>query len=186
MIVYTTADTRSDLEGILSLQKANLAEGLTTDEIKNQGFVTINHSYEQLQKLNEYEKHIIVKDGDKVIGYTLAMTQKSKFDIPVIIPMFNIFSKITYAGKQIADYNYIVVGQVCIDKGYRGQGIFDKCYAAYKKHFQGKYDFAITEIASTNIRSLSAHYRTGFKAIETYEGPDFTKWVIVLWDWNDK
>ena len=156
MIVYTTADTQRDLEGILSLQKANLTEGLTTDEIKNQGFVTINHTYEQLEKLNEYEKHIIAKDGDKVIGYTLAMTKKSKFDIPVIIPMFNIFSKITYAGKQIADHNYIVVGQVCIDKGYRGQGVFDKCYAAYKKHYQDKYDFAITEIASTNIRSLNA------------------------------
>jgi ribosomal protein S18 acetylase RimI-like enzyme len=185
MIIYKTADTQNELEGILSLQKINLTERLTTDEVQSQGFVTVNHTYEQLKKLNDYEKHIIAKDGDKVIGYTLAMTQNSKSDIPILIPMFNLFNEVVYAGKKITDYTYIVVGQVCVAKEYRGQGIVDNCYAAYKKHYRTKYDFAITEIASTNVRSLNAHYRIGFKEIETYEDPDSTKWVIVLWDWKN-
>jgi ribosomal protein S18 acetylase RimI-like enzyme len=184
MIIYKTADKQSELEGILSLQKINLTESLSTEEVQSQGFVTVNHTYEQLKKLNDYEKHIIAKDGDKVIGYTLAMTQNSKSDIPILIPMFNIFNEVMYAGKKINAYTYIVVGQVCIDKAYRGQGIVDNCYTAYKKHYRNKYDFAITEIADTNVRSLNAHYRIGFKEIETYKGPDSTKWVIVLWDWK--
>ena len=83
MIVYTTANSKNDLEGILKLQKANLALSLTKEEIQNQGFVTVDHSYDQLEKLNDQEKHVIAKDIEKVIGYLLAMTKRSRFDIPV-------------------------------------------------------------------------------------------------------
>ena len=185
MINYTTANTRSDLEGILLLQNVNLALSLTREEIQSQGFVTVNHTYDQLKKLNDYEKHIIAKDKENVIGYVLAMTHHSKTDIPILIPMFTVFSTIMYAGKKITDYDFLVVGQVCVDKNYRRHGIFDNCYNEYEKHYKDKYDFAITEIASTNIRSLNAHRRIGFKEIHTYEGPDKTEWVIVLWDWKN-
>lgn len=184
MINYTKATTSKDLEGILALQKANHAIRLTQEEIQSQGFVTVVHSYEQLEKLNDIENHIIARDNDKIAGYVLAMTQQSKSAIPVLVPMFKLFENIFYKNKKIADYNYIVVGQVCIDKEYRGKGIFDKCYSAYKKHFDNKYDFAITEIASTNLRSLNAHKRTGFKEIYSYPNADNTEWIVVLWDWK--
>jgi hypothetical protein len=48
MIVYTTANSKNDLEGILKLQKANLALSLTKEEIQNEGFVTVDHYYDQL------------------------------------------------------------------------------------------------------------------------------------------
>jgi ribosomal protein S18 acetylase RimI-like enzyme len=184
MAIYTTAESKRDLEGILSLQRENLAQGLTPDEIKSQGFVTVCHSYDQLKKMNDHEKHVIAKDNDKVVAYVLAMTQHSKFDIPILHPMFEAFGTISYGGKKITDYNYLVVGQVCIDKAYRGQGLFDNCYAAYKKYFSQKYDFAITEIASTNLRSLNAHRRIGFQEVDSYIDPDNTKWIVVVWDWK--
>ena len=62
MIIYTTSATEKELLGILALQKANLAAGLTIDEIQSQGFVTVMHSYEQLKKFNDFEKHIIAKE----------------------------------------------------------------------------------------------------------------------------
>jgi len=89
MILYTTANSKNDLEGILNLQKRNLAPGLTKDEIQTQGFVTVDHSFEQLEMLNNYEKHMIAKDNEKLIGYLLAMTKRSRFDIPVLVPMFD-------------------------------------------------------------------------------------------------
>jgi hypothetical protein len=76
-----------------------------------------------------------------------------------------------------------VVGQVCIDKQYRGQGILPNCYAVYKEYYNKKYDFAITEIASTNLRSLNAHRKIGFNEIHSYSGPDKTEWIVVVWDW---
>jgi GNAT superfamily N-acetyltransferase len=184
MIVFTTAHGRSDLEGILALQKSNLARNLSAEEIQHQGFVTVDHSYDQLKKLNDNERHVIAKEGDRVVGYVLAMTSQSKFDIPIIIPMFEAFDGIVYRGRKVTQYNYIVVGQVCIDKEYRGRGIFDECYSAYKTHYSGKYDFAITEIARTNQRSLNAHKRIGFKEVHSYFSQDNSEWIIVLWDWK--
>ena len=184
MITYTTANSINDLEGILDLQKRNLAGSLTKDEIQSQGFVTVDHSYDQLEKLNDQEKHVIAKDDKKVIGYLLAMTKRSRFDIPVLIPMFELFNTVSYNGKKISEYNYLVVGQVCVDRAWRGKSILDQCYAAYREHYSIKYDFAITEIAATNLRSLKAHRRIGFKEINTYRSPDKTEWVVVLWDWK--
>jgi len=184
MILYTTANSKNDLEGILNLQKRNLARGLTKDEIQTQGFVTVDHSFEQLEMLNNYEKHVIAKDNEKLIGYLLAMTKRSRFDIPVLVPMFELFDKLSYDGKPVSEYNYLVVGQVCIDKAYRGQGILDHCYATYRQHYGTRYDFAITEIATTNSRSLKAHKRIGFKEINIYVSPDQTEWSVVLWDWK--
>lgn len=185
MIIFDTANSLADLKGILELQKQNLKINLTDNAISKQGFVTVHHTLEQLQQLNAIEKHVIAKDGDKIIGYVLAMTPKSQSNIPILIPMFKIFGETYFNGKAITTYNYLVVGQVCIDQMYRGQGIFDRCYNAYKECFKAKYDFAITEIAATNLRSLSAHKRVGFNEIATYTAPDQVEWKIVVWNWNE-
>jgi hypothetical protein len=184
-IRYTTSTTKEDLTGILDLQKANLLSVLTKEETLTQGFVTVIHSYGQLEKLNSIEQHIIAKQGNTIIAYVLAMTEHSKSDIPILIPMFNLFDKLFLNGRPISGYNYLLVGQACVDKKYRGQGILDHCYAAYKKKFAGKYDFAITEIASANVRSRNAHKRIGFKEIHRYYSNDKTEWCIVLWNWKE-
>jgi hypothetical protein len=47
-----------------------------------------------------------------------------------------------------------------------------------------KYTFAVTEIASSNLRSLSAHRRVGFQTIHEYKAPDGENWCIVLLEWD--
>ncbi len=185
MLLYTSAKTESDLKGILSLQQANLASNLSTDEISSQGFVTVVHSFADLKKMNDAEPHIIAKDGDKVIAYLLAMTPAAKDDIPVLKPMFQIFDAIQFNSQPVSSFQYIVVGQVCVDKEYRGQGVLDNCYLAYRNKFSPKYDFAITEIATRNTRSLAAHGRIGFTELHRYKTPDGDEWSIVIWDWKE-
>jgi ribosomal protein S18 acetylase RimI-like enzyme len=184
MIVYTTSQNDNDLTGILSLQTANLARNLEKEEIESQGFVTVLHRLVDLQKMNSIEQHIIAKDNDTVIAYLLAMTEKSKLDIPVLVPMFDLFESIQYKNKLLSQYHYMVVGQVCVDKKYRGQGVLDKCYDLYVKTFRQRYDFAVTEIATSNQRSLNAHKRIGFKTIHEYVAPDGEKWAIVVLEWT--
>jgi predicted GNAT superfamily acetyltransferase len=185
MITYTTADTDTDLEGILKLQKANLARDLPPEEIRSQGFVTVDHTLAQLRKLNDAEKHIVAKDNAQVVAYLLAMTKECRQDIPILFPMFEIFDSIRYKNRKVSECNYLVVGQVCVDKQYRGQGILDKAYAAYRDHFKSKYDFAITEIAATNTRSRSAHQRIGFQEVHSYTSPDGMEWIVVIWGWDN-
>ncbi len=184
MITYTTSKTDKELAGILDLQKNNLPQNLSESEIKSEGFVTVSHTLEDLKKLNEYEQHLIIKDGEQIAGYLLAMTKNSKYDIPVLIPMFELFDQLYYKEKLISAYHYLVVGQACIDKNYRGKGLFDNSYAAYKNCFKNKYDFAITEISTSNSRSINAHKRIGFVEIHRYTDRKNIEWSIVIWDWK--
>jgi ribosomal protein S18 acetylase RimI-like enzyme len=177
-------ETDSELQGILDLQLANLLSEISEEEKTDQGFVTVRHSLEQLARMNEIEPHIIAKDGNQVVGYILAMTKASRDLVPVLVPMFNQFDQVSYSGKFVADFDYMVIGQICVDKNYRGQGIFDKMYQAYMESFSDRYDFAITEIAISNKRSLKAHQRVGFQIIHEFSD-SIQDWAIVAWDWKN-
>jgi hypothetical protein len=111
------------------------------------------------------------------------MTVHSKNDLPILFPMFEKFEKILYLDKPVSEFNYIIVGQACVDKEYRGQGILDKCYEVFKNRFDGKYDFAISEISCRNTRSLKAHQRIGFNEVFIYTAPDLEEWSVVIWEW---
>ncbi len=178
---FTAANTDLDLQGILALQRENLQQHL---ESLDQGFVMVCHQLTDLQKMNAIAPHIICKSADSVVAYVLAMTQECKDDIPVLIPMFELFDRLTYKGRLISEYPYMVVGQICVSKDFRGLGIFDGLYAEYKKRYHGTYSFAITEVATRNLRSMRAHERVGFSVIHQYLAPDGEEWAIVLWDWN--
>lgn len=183
MITYTTANT-ADFSGILALQRINLPKALTEVEIKSQGFVTLQHSLELLQRMNQIESHIIAKDQDKVIAYILAMTNRSRADIPVLSSLFEQLEQLQYQGASIASYHYLIVGQACVDKAYRGQGVFDDCYSYYQEVYAPKYDFAITAISTKNPRSLRAHQRVGFQQVHSFLDADQKEWWVVLWDWR--
>jgi len=186
MIVYTTVATDRDIQQIMELQQLNLPQNLSPQEKNDQGFVTVVHSFATLKKMNDAEPSLVAKEGDAVIGYLLAMTTLTRHDIPVLIPMFQAFDEVIYDGRKISSFKYLVVGQVCIAAGYRGRGILDDCYAAYRKHFELTYDFAITEIHTTNRRSINAHVRIGFKLLHIYTDPHGDVWEIVIWDWRKK
>lgn len=182
-VIYTTSQNDKDLQGILDLQQRNLPVNLSPDEMRSQGFVTVMHTIDDLRKMNNIEQHVIAKDRDHVGAYLLAMTKLSRHDIPVLVPMFDIFDNLVVGGQTLAGLNFIVIGQACVGKEYRGQGVFDGCYSHYKEVFKSKYDFAVTEIATKNTRSLQAHKRVGFKSIHKYIAPDTEEWDIVLLEW---
>lgn len=180
---FKLTETDAELQGILDLQKVNLLNEISEEEKSQQGFVTVRHSLNQLRLMHDLEPHVIAVDGEKVIGYILAMTKDSKNLVPVLVPMFAQFDRLVYGEKLLSAYDYMVIGQICVDKAYRGRGIFDKMYELYRSTFSCRYDFAITEIALTNIRSLKAHQRVGFRVIHEFE--DTTqKWAIVLLKWK--
>lgn len=180
---FKLTETATELQGILDLQRVNLSSEISEKESADQGFVTVQHSLDQLRLMHDIEPHVIAKDGERVIGYILAMTKESKDLVPVLVPMFEQFDRLDIGGKPLSTYDYLVIGQICVDKDYRGQGIFDRMYQTYQQTFSDRYEFAITEIAISNKRSLKAHQRVGFQII--HEFSDFTQdWAIVAWNWK--
>jgi len=62
-----------------------------------------------------------------VIGYALCMLKEFKKEIEVLRPMFKQIDSILNKGG-----DYIVMGQICIDKRFRKQGVFRGLYQFMK------------------------------------------------------
>lgn len=183
MIYFTTAQTKGDLQQILDLQLLNLPKNISQQEAKDQGFVTVHHDFEILEEMNNKYPHIITKDQGKVIAYALVMLSEFRNKIPVLKPMFEKIDGLTYQNHLLKDTPYFVMGQVCVDKDYRGKGIFSGLYQQMKKEMSSHFTYLITEIATRNTRSMRAHEKVGFKTIHIFED-DTEKWAIVAWDWK--
>jgi len=180
MVQYTTVQTKKDLQQILQLQLNNLPKNISLEEAKNQGFVTVQHSMDILQSMNSPYPHIIAKVEDKVIGYALVMLQKFKEEIPVLKPMFKKIDSLSFNNRSLLNTKYFVMGQVCIDKKHRRQGVFNSLYQQMRREMSPLFDCIITEIATRNTRSMRAHKKVGFEVICVYTTPK-EEWAIVAW-----
>ena len=184
MIKYSIVQNDEELQGIQQLMIENLGVNLSPAERIKEGFLTVVYSLEDLKRMHATEPGIIVKDNEAVVAYVLALTPDLRPTLPILEPLFQLFEKINYHDKPVSNYNYLVIGQACIDKPYRGKGVFKKMYTAYSLLFRDKYDFAISEIATKNLRSMNAHKRIGFLPVHEYTGPDGVQWTVVLQDWS--
>lgn len=182
-IRFTTIASDDDMLQVLALQKANLSTQVSPDVAASQGFVTVQHNFDLLKKMNKAIPQVIAKDGNKVVGYALVMLPSFQDLIPVLKPMFLLFNGLDFMDKKISEYTYYVMGQICVADGYRGVGIFDGLYQQHRELYQGQFDFVVTEIATRNTRSIRAHQRVGFQTIHTFQD-DTDHWEIVLWDWQ--
>ncbi len=177
-IIYKCSTKELELRQIIELQQNNLPSSITSVEKQKEGFVTVQHDLDILKKMNEYQAHIIAKDGDKVIGYALSMVREFKNDIAVLKPMFEKIDT-----QLNLNQSYIVMGQICIDKAYRKKGIFKGLYHKMRDELHHKYDALITEVAANNTRSLQAHYAVGFSDLLVYKTDQIT-WHLIQWDWK--
>ena len=186
-ITYTQAKTDDDLHQILKLQAANLPGNISIEEARSQGFVTVQHDFELLKLMNQPFPHIIAKDGEKVIGYTLVMLRSFADKIPVLFSMFEMINQTTFKGKSVNDSTYFTMGQVCIDKDYRGKGLFKNLYKAMKHHYIGDFQYLITEVSARNPRSLKAHSKVGFEDLKVFTDEITGEvWHLIIWDWQEK
>jgi len=184
MVQYTIVKTEKDLQQILQLQLSNLPKNISSEEAKSQGFVTVHHSIEILRAMNEPHPHIIAKAADKVVGYALVMLQKFKGEIPVLKPMFKKINSLSFQDKALSEIKYFVMGQVCVDKNFRGQGVFNDLYQQMRQEMSPFFDCIITEIATRNTRSMRAHQKVGFEVITIY-ATEGEEWAIVGWDFEN-
>jgi hypothetical protein len=181
---YGIAKTEIDLSQILSLQQKNLALHLSSEQIREQGFVSVIHDFPLLNLMNEACPHIIAKHEDEVVGYALVMLPSFRDKIPLLIPMFDLVDTLSFQGNPLRETPYFVMGQVCIAEAYRGLGLFDGLYQEMKVRMSAHYKLCVTEISSRNTRSLKAHSRVGFQTLREYTSPEGEDWCLVVWDWS--
>ncbi len=173
----------SELEGIKTLQEVNLKKNLSATEAEADGFVTAEYSIEFLQTLHEKSPSVIAKDGNRVVGYALVAVKSIRDQHALLADLFNSIDEIVYKGHLLKNSDYVVVGQLCVAKEYRGLGLVQLMYQLFKTSFSDTFDYCLTDIAYNNPRSLKAHLKNGFVVADIlhYGG---ISWDIVLWDWN--
>ncbi len=173
------ATSQQDISGILKLQKQNLANNLSAEEARSQGFVTLEHDFDLLHDMNQQHPHIIALCQGQVVGYALVMLQDFSDRFPLLFPLFERIEQLTYQNQTIKADQYFIMGQVCVAKSHRSQGVFAALYQGLKQQMAPHFDYMITDISSTNTRSIRAHEKFGFETIDTYSS-DGTEWQVVL------
>ena len=148
----------------------------------DEGFVTVEHDYELLKSMNDIHQHAIALDGNQVIGYALAMDKLFASDIPFLVSLFDRISSSLLLSNPNDPLSFLVMGQVCIDKKYRSQGIFGKLFTDLKNRLSNNYDAIFTDVACKNTRSIRAHKKVGFESIEIFE-VDGEYWDTLKWKW---
>lgn len=183
MVSIRETNSPVDLSNILVLQAKNTKLSLSKIEQEKQGYVSVRHTFDQLEKMNATAAQIIAVDGKTLVGYALVMPRTLKATIPILMPMFALLDTLNYRNIPVKELNYYVMGQICVAENYRRQGVFRKLYEAHRRRFSMTYDCCITEVSSGNLRSMQAHLAIGFELLHTFT--DATdEWNIVIWNWT--
>lgn len=172
MISYTLSTSEDELQQILHLQQRNLPNAVSEAAQKTEGFVTVQHELPLLKAMHEKCPHILAKDGDTVVGYALSMHPDFGESIEVLKPMFKELQLLPSCE------GFVIMGQICIDKDYRKQGIFRTLYTTMRAHLIPPFSAIVTEVDATNTRSLQAHYAVGFKELGKYTAGG-QEWVLI-------
>lgn len=180
-IIFEAASTEEHFEQILQLQKQNLFNAISEEEQAQQGFVFAEHTVPLLKMMAAHLPQVIAVSDGKVVGYNLAMPVTMKDAMPRLVPMFNAFERSQYKGRPLAAYNFMVGGQICVDKDFRGQGLLRRLYHETRNRLPPGYQLCVTEVSVRNSISLEAHLKMGFEVVHTYhDGKEL--WEVVVWD----
>jgi len=183
MLYATVVTTDEELRQINQLNQANYRQYITPEEKDKEGFVSWFYPLELLQKTQALAPHVIVKDDDKVVAYALTLLKEEAAFHADLAAMFNNLANVAYNGRLLTEHSIYCMGQVCIDKPWRGKGVFGMMYNQHKQLFSTTFDMLITEISVSNPRSQKAHEKVGFKTIYTYTDANDV-WNVVAWDWR--
>ena len=183
MLQPDIARSVDDLKQILALQRQNLKQFVSEAERNSQGFVTLEHDLATLQQMNELAPHVVIRDQDRIVAYALSQLKESREIQADLAPLFIMLDSLEWNGRPLHSIDYYVMGQVCIGEAYRGKGLFEQLYTHHKEVYQSRFELFITEISTSNPRSLRAHEKLGFRPLHTYRD-HLDEWSVVGWDWN--
>ena len=178
------ATTDREIQGIRDLQEANLKENVALEKRPIDGFLTAKYSLDFLKAMNKSTPAIIANQKGEVVGYALATNRSLLGQHPLLKDLSIQINKIPFGDKAIGDFDYLVVGQLCVARQVRGQGLAQRLYAHFKTTYQEQYPFSVTDVDQSNLASLKTHLKVGFQVVSTLQYGN-SNWDVVIWDWRN-
>ena len=168
---YRRAQCMEDFRQIVDLQNKNLPRVLSDIEMKD-GFLSGEFTSEQFQAMNDNLCVMTCFDNDCFCGFLVAGTIgfNKQFSLPKT--MIDCFPKISYKGKLISEYNPFISGPGCVDRKYRGKGVFAnlvQTVLVFLAQQQNPPDLRISLVSSENLRSINAQKKIGMDIIGQFE-----------------
>jgi hypothetical protein len=181
VITLTVATTDRHLAEILELQRRNLPRALSREQQSREGFVFAEYTLATLRRMAAELPQAIALHEDRVVGYCLALSDALRAEVPQLAPMFEQFARCSFHGRPLAELRFVVGGQVCVDRAYRGQALLARLYRQLREAVPAGYQLCVTEVAARNGVSLRAHEKLGFEVLARYSA-DGEEWCIAGWD----
>jgi predicted GNAT superfamily acetyltransferase len=178
------ATTDREIQEIRDLQEVNLKENVTAENRLSDGFLTAKYELDFLKAMNDLTPAIIAKQKGVLVGYALATDRSLLAQHPLLNDLGTQINKILFGVKFISDFDYLVVGQLCVEKEVRGRGLAQDIYAQFKATYENRYPFAVTDIDQVNHSSLRTHLKVGFITLSTLNYGE-SNWDVVVWDWRN-
>jgi FR47-like protein len=183
MLEALIVTTEKELLQIHELNQINLKQNLTEATKKNEGFLTWLYSMELLKKMHQLSPSIIIKDVERLAAYALTTLKESETFHPDLKTMFRNLEKVYFQNQPLSFFKFYCMGQICVHEEYRGMGLVNMLYQKHREIYNTQYDFILTEISTSNTRSLRAHEKIGFETIYTYQD-SVDEWNVVVWNWK--
>ena len=118
-------------------------------------------------------------DSGKVVGYVGAGTVEFNKTIPRPRALLERCSQIPYKGKLLSSYSFFILGPVCIDKAYRGRGVFSGMAEKFAE-MEHTQDLAIGFTPVGNDRLLTASKKVRSEVVGQFEAEGQTFWILVI------
>ena len=177
------ATTDREIQEIRDLQEINLKENVTSESRLSDGFLTAKYELDFLKRMNGLTPAMIAKQNGVLVGYALATDRSLLAQHPLLNDLGTQINKIPFGGKFIGDFDYLVVGQLCVAKEVRGRGLAQDLYAQFKATYENRYPFAVTDVDRDNTASLKTHLKVGFQVVSTLLYGN-SNWHVIIWDWR--
>jgi GNAT superfamily N-acetyltransferase len=160
----------SDINNILELHKKYHIDSISEQD-KLDGFVTTPFTSELLEELITKERGIfIAKDGDRLAGYAMSASWEYWSKWPLFQFMIDGLKDLNYHGQKLDITNSYQYGPVCVDRAYRGTGVFEDLFFYALEEMASRYSFMVTFVNKANRRSLAAHTRRlGLPVVNEFE-----------------
>lgn len=161
--------TKDDLDQVHDLQKRYHVSTIS-DEDRPDGFVTTLFTSEQFERLIDDEAGLsIAVDGDKVVGYAMAASWEYWSEWPLFAHMINDLPDTEYLGRTMSMENSYQYGPICVDKEYRGIGVFAHLFDFSRESMRERYPVLLTFVNQINPRSITAHRKLGLDLIKEFQ-----------------
>lgn len=148
--------TISDINGVIELQGKNLLANIPENEWEN-GFVTTPFTVGQIESIVTFNGLFVGESDKRIVAYAFAGSWEYFSQWAIFPFMVSRLAQLNFRTEVIAIENSFQYGPICIDKNYRGSGVFQKLFEAMRIAMSKQYPIGVTFINKINKRSFEAH-----------------------------